>query len=248
MAAVRSEAERLVEAHRELADRLLPGDRLVYLGDMIGHGDAALETIDELIAFRRDFLCLPGAEPEDLVFLRGAQEEMWRKLLQIQFATGPAAVFDWMMRHGLRPMLAAYGVDPERTPGILRGGALEISRWTNGLRAAIRRHSGHEDFFASLKRAAYTQGEELLLVHAGLDPALTLPEQGDQLWWGSPAFRQLTAPYFNFRLVIAGANPQGGGPHLDTFSACLDGGAGFGGALNVACFDLNGNVLDSFAV
>src|SRR3546814_14736289 len=69
-----------------LAARLLPGDRLVYLGNMVGHGTATIATLDELLAFRRDFLCLPGVEPEDIVYLRGAQEEMWRKLLQIQFA------------------------------------------------------------------------------------------------------------------------------------------------------------------
>lgn len=248
LAAVRADAARLAAAHRELAERLLPGDRMVYLGNLIGYGADTIATIDEAVAFRRDFLCLPGAEPDDIVYLRGAQEEMWRKLLQIQFATGPASVFDWMMHHGLRPTLAAYGVDPDRAPGILREGAVAISRWTNALRAAIRQHPGHDEFFASLKRAAYTAGEELLFVHAGLDPALTLPAQADHLWWGSPSFRAMAAPYFNFRRVIAGASPHGEGPHLGSYTICLDGGAGLGGTLNVACFDLGGTVTDSFAV
>src|SRR3546814_12687728 len=83
----------------------------------------------------------------DIVYLRGAQEEMWRKLLQIQFAPGPGEVFDWMLRHGLEPTLRGYGVDPQQVRGILRDGALAVSRWTNTLREAIRKHPGHDDLY-----------------------------------------------------------------------------------------------------
>ena len=248
IAAIHAEAVRLREAHNELAARLLPGDRLVYLGNMIGHGSAVAETLDELLSFRRDFLCMPGAIPEDIAYLRGAQEEMWRKLLQIQFAPGPGEVFDWMMRHGLEPMLRGYGVDPKQVPGILREGALGISRWTNSLRAAIRRHPGHDDLFGCFRRAAYTQGGELLFVHAGIDPAVALAAQSDHLWWGSPSFRNLSQPYAGFRRVVSGGNPRGEGAHLDAFTCCLDGGAGFGGPLNVACFSLDGAIVESFAI
>lgn len=248
IAALHAEAARLREAHNELAARLLPGDRLVYLGNMIGHGTAVVETLDELLSFRRDFLCMPGAIPEDIAYLRGAQEEMWRKLLQIQFAPGPGEVFDWMMRHGLEPVLRGYGVDTKQVPGILREGALGISRWTNSLRAAIRRHPGHDDLFGCFRRAAYTQGGELLFVHAGIDPGIALAAQSDHLWWGSPSFRGLTQPYAGFRRVISGGNPRGEGAHLDAFTCCLDGGAGFGGPLNVACFSLDGAIVESFAI
>jgi len=248
IAALRADVQRLREAHQELAMRLLPGDRLVYLGNMIGYGEAAIATLDELVLFRRDFLCLPGAMPEDIVYLKGAQEEMWRKLLQIQFAAGPGAVFDWMRRHGLEATLRAYGEDPDKVPGILREGARSVSRWTNALRATIRKYPGHDELFAAQRRAAFTQGGELLFVHAGIDPQQPLESQGDHLWWGSPAFKGMSEPYVGFRRVIAGANPQGEGPHLGAFTACLDGGAGFGGPLNVACFALNGGVEESFAV
>lgn len=248
VAAIHGEAARLHETHNELAARLLPGDRLVYLGNMIGHGNDTIATLDELLAFRRDFLCLPGAEPEDIVYLRGAQEEMWRKLLQIQFAPGPGEVFDWMLRHGLAPVLQAYGSDPQQVRGILREGAHGISRWTNSLRAAIRRHPGHDDLFGCFRRAAYTGGNELLFVHAGIDPGAALAAQSDHLWWGSPAFRAMTQPYAGFRRVVSGCNPRGEGAHLDAFTCCLDGGAGFGGPLNVACFGLDGAIVESFAI
>lgn len=248
VAAIHAEVERLREAHSELAARLLPGDRLVYLGNLIGQGRATTATLDELLSFRRDFLCLPGVEPEDIVYLRGAQEEMWRKLLQIQFASGPVEVFDWMLRHGLAPMLEGYGIEPRQAQNVLRDGALSISRWTNALRARIRQHPGHDDLFSSLRRACFTAGGELLLVHAGIDPNADLAKQSDHLWWGSPSFRNLTQPYAGFRRVISGCNPHGEGAHLDAFTCCLDGGCGFGGPLNVACFTLDGAIVESFAI
>lgn len=248
VAAIHAEIDRLREAHQELAARLLPGDRLVYLGNMVGHGAATIATLDELLAFRRDFLCLPGVEPEDIVYLRGAQEEMWRKLLQIQFAPGPREVFDWMLRHGLEPTLRGYGIDPGQAQTVLRDGAASISRWTNALRAAIRQHPGHDDLFSGFRRAAYSEGGELLFVHAGIDPGVPLTAQSDHLWWGSPAFRGLAQPYAGFRRVISGCNPRGEGAHLDAFTCCLDGGAGFGGSLNIACFSLDGAIVENFAI
>jgi serine/threonine protein phosphatase 1 len=85
-------------------------------------------------------------------------------------------------------------------------------------------------------------------VHAGIDPAAPLAGQSDHLWWGSPAFRNLNQPYAGFRRVISGCNPRGEGAHLDAFTCCLDGGAGFGGPLNVACFSLDGAIVESFAI
>ncbi len=53
VAAIRADIGRLREAHQELAARLLTGDRLVYLGNLIGYGAAALATLDELVLFRK---------------------------------------------------------------------------------------------------------------------------------------------------------------------------------------------------
>ena len=74
--------DKLVALHAVLWERFQAGDRLVYLGNYMGLGPDVIGTIDELISFRTATLCRAGMEPEDIVFLRGAQEEMWRKLLQ----------------------------------------------------------------------------------------------------------------------------------------------------------------------
>src|SRR3546814_10421391 len=87
--------------------RLEPGDRLVYLGNLIGRGAGATATVDSLLRFRSLFLARPDAFACDVVHLRGSQEEMWQKLLQLQFATDPNAVLQWMLDQGLAASLAA---------------------------------------------------------------------------------------------------------------------------------------------
>src|SRR5262249_7810974 len=73
--AVHGEVELLRRLHRALAERWQQLDRLIYLGNMIGRGRAVLAAMDELLAFRRRVLAVPHAIPEDIVYLRGSQEE-----------------------------------------------------------------------------------------------------------------------------------------------------------------------------
>ena len=89
VASIHGEADRLAALHAGLWARLRPGDRLVYLGNIIGRGPNSVATIDELLSFRRAFMTIePAVEPQ-VIYLRGAQEEMLQKLLQLQFATDP---------------------------------------------------------------------------------------------------------------------------------------------------------------
>ena len=39
--------------------------------------------------------------PEKIIFLRGAQEEMFLKLLQLQTAPNPIDIVKWMFDHGV---------------------------------------------------------------------------------------------------------------------------------------------------
>jgi hypothetical protein len=111
VAAVHGEAGRLAALHGAIRDAIRPGDRVVYLGNMIGRGAHVRATLDEMLAFRRDVIARPGMLAEDVVYLRGMQEEMWQKLLQLQFAPNPAEVLQWMLGQGLEPTLRAYGGD-----------------------------------------------------------------------------------------------------------------------------------------
>ena len=244
VAAVHGDAARLRRLHDTLETRFAHGDRLVYLGNYLGVGPTIRETLDELIDFRRHLMCLPGMEPEDIVYLRGAQEEMWRKLLQLQFAANPIEVFDWMLAHGVGATLAAYGGSAEDGRGRIRQGALALTKWTSALRHAMQAQPGHEDLMTGLRRFAVTSDAGLLFVHAGLDPTRPLSEQRDTLWWGGGDLAALEAPYAGFNLVIRGYDRARQGLRFGGFGASLDAGCGFGGPLIAACFLPDGSMVD----
>ena len=241
--AIHADAQRLQAVHEELETRFELGDRLVYLGNYLGGGGDVIATLDELTAFRRRLL-VPSMEAIDIVYLRGSQEEMWHKLLQIQFATGPGEVLSWMLDQGIGDTLAAYGGNPETGHMRFREGVVAATRWTGELRSAMQSHPGHADVLNDLKRAAYTESGELLLVHAGVDPGRPLTEQGDTFWWGSGYFADMDQPFAGFKRVIRGFDRQKRGMMLADHIASLDGGCGFGGTLIAACFTLDGEICD----
>lgn len=243
VAAIHGELGRLRSMHARLAEDVKPGDQVVYLGDYLGYGADVRDTIDELLLFRRAFLAKPGVEVEDIVYLRGAQEEMWQKLLQLQFAPNPADVLKWMVDHGIGATLAAYGGSAEEGYLNARDGILSLTRWTSQLRQNMRAYDGHTALMSVLKHAAFTDDDSLLFVHAGIDPTRPLSAQMDAFWWGSAGFELLDGPYGSFRLVVRGSDRRRGGVRVGAYTATLDGGCGFGGPLTAACFGTDGQLL-----
>ena len=244
VAAIHGEAERLNKLHDMLGERLEDGDHLVYLGNYMGHGAAVGETIDALLAFRRQFLADPGMFICDIAYLRGQQEEMWHKLLQIQLAVGPAEVLNWMLEQGLESTLAAYGGDAETALRRARSGALELARWTNELRQRMAERGGHVELMSSLRRAAFTDDGSLLFVHAGIDRKRPLDAQGDAFWWNIDDFTNLDAPFSGYRKIVRGFEPDHPGIQIGDFSATIDAGCGFGGPLACVCFDTDGQEIE----
>lgn len=244
VAAIHGEAERLARVHDEIERRFAPGDRLVYLGNYLGRGSGIRATVDELLRFRRELIARPQMFASDLVYLRGCQEEMWQKLLQLQYAPNPGQVLAWMLRQGVGATITAYGGTLERGQAAARDSTMSLTRWTQGLRAAMHGAPGHDAWFATLRRAAFTDDGQLLLVHAGLDPAKPLAAQGDQLWWGGAGFERIVQPYEGFRVVIRGYDHAHGDPVQAAFTTSIDAGCGFGGALLALCFSPEGEILD----
>ena len=243
IAAVRGERDRLHALHTRLAQECKAGDQIVYLGDYLGCGPDIVATIDEILLFRRAFIARPGVGLDDLVYLRGAQEEMWQKLLQLQFAPNPGEVLRWMLDQGVGATIAAYGGAAEDGLLAVRDGILALTRWTGHLRQAMRLHDGHTTLMSVLKHAAFTDDSALLFTHAGLDPTRPLSAQIDSFWWGSTAFAELDRPYGDFRLVVRGADHRRGGVVLGPHVVTLDAGSGRGGPLTAACFGADGNIL-----
>jgi serine/threonine protein phosphatase 1 len=244
VASIHGEAGRLATLQGLLAARLGKGDRLVYLGGYLGYGPDIAGTLDGLLAFRRLFLSRRLAFTGDIAYLRGSHEEMWQKLLQVQFAPNPREVLQWMLDHGVGATLEAYGSDPRQALAAARNGTLALTRWTASLRAAMDARAGHRQLLTSLKRAAFTADDGLLFVHAGIDPGKPLDLQRDVLWWGGTDILELAAPYGSFRRVVRGYDRDHGGLRETSCAVSIDGGSGFGGPLLAACFAPDGTVLD----
>lgn len=242
---VHGEVERLVTLHDQLIDCISPGDRIVYLGNYIGYGPAARETVDEILTYRRLVLSIPGMKADDLIYLRGGQEEMWQKLMQLQFAPDPANVLLWMLGNGMAKTLESYGINPHDGIIAAQEGVMSLTRWTASIRQTLKKFPGHDVFSTHLRRAAFTNEDcnaPLLFVHAGLDPKKSLDQQGDNFWWSSVDFNGIHDAYNPYHKVIRGYDPRHSGLHLNCVTATIDGGCGFGGGLVCAGFDQSAEV------
>lgn len=243
VASIHGEAERLKAVHAQIAERFEAGDRLVYLGNYLGHGKAICETLDVLLSFRRALLAEPGMMVCHIAYLRGSQEEMWAKLMQIHLALDPREVLEWMLGRGLGETLQAYGGSAADGLARSRIGAIELARWAGDLRNAMQSHPGHYSLMSALRRAAFTQDGSLLFVNAGIDPSRPLDTQGDSLWWGD-GFDKITEPYSKYKLIIRGFDRKQRGVRYTNHTVSLDGGCGTGGPLRAACFDLDGTCIE----
>jgi serine/threonine protein phosphatase 1 len=244
IASIHGEAERLGRLHDRIASRFRDGDRMVYLGNYLGRGGAVAATIDELLDFRRRVLARPRGFACDAVFLRGAQEEMWQKLLQLQFAANPGDVLAWMVREGVEATVTAYGGELRHGFAATRDGPRTITRWTSGLRSVMNAAPGHRMLLANLHHAALSDDDQLLFVHAGVDASRPLAARGDAFWWAARDILALTAPFDGFGRVIRGFDRQRRGLVEAEFAVSLDAGAGRGGPLLAAAFAPDGRVLE----
>jgi hypothetical protein len=245
IASIHGEADRLIALHDQLSRRLAPNDRVVYLGNYMGVGPQVRAVLDELIGFRRWVIARPLAFATDVVFLRGAQEEMWSKLLQLQFAPNPGEVLRWLLDHGTAATLTAYGGDPGYAAQVAREGPVAMTRWTGGLRAAVAAAPGHQPFISALRRAAFTDDQGVLFVHAGIDVTRPLGAQSDSFWWAANAFARIAEPYEGFKRIVRGYDTQHAGLVATDHTMSLDHGCGFGGPLIAACVDPTGAVLET---
>lgn len=244
VAAIHGEANHLRALHKKLALQFETGDSLVYLGNYMGYGPRVLETINELLNFRRSLLARDDGAQSTVVYLRGYQEEMFQKLLQIQFAPDPEPVLNWMLKNGIASTLSAYGGFSAEGLAAAEQGNVALARWTGAIQTQLRQADGHNAFLDQLAWAAYHKNGPLLLVSAGLDVTRPLSMQGDTFWWGSRNFREIDAPYGPFKRIIRGLDFTKEGAGISDYAATLDDKCGFGGDLVSACFDANGGLAE----
>ena len=250
VAAIHGDAGRLGRLHALLAPQLRVADRIVYTGNFLGLGGDILGTMNELLAFRRWFLGRPSAILDDIAYLRGTQEEMWTKLLQLHFAPNPREVLDWLVAQGAGATLAAYGGSVADGMASARAGAVALGRWTAALRAAQTARPGHSQLMTAVKRAGLTDPKAVLIVHAGLDPDKAVSEQKDAFWWDAKGFNRLVAAeraYDGFARVVRGYDRTAPGLVETPYTLTLDGGCGRGGPLLAVALAPDGQVLGSLS-
>lgn len=247
VSAIYGDREKLAGIHEEIARNFKPGDRLVYFGNYTGGdaadgtGHSAVQTIDDLLTFRKYLLAQDGMQCGDIIYLRGVQEELWQKLLQLQFARDPAGVFEWMLAHGIAQTLCDYGGDIGEARRVCREGILSLTKWTNMLRQSLRRHPGHGEFTTALRRAAFTTSDTpLLFVHAGIDPEKPLAQQQDSFWWKGKKFNDIHTAYDPFSYVIRGYDPDAQGVKINGVTMTLDGATADTNSLPITCGLLSG--------
>lgn len=244
VSAIHGEVDQLRHIHAALETRLKRGDKIIYLGNFMGQGSHTCETLDELISFRRFFLARFQNFPRDIVYLRGSQEEMWQKLLQLQFATDPRGVLQWMVDQGVGASLRAYGFDPKDGFREAAAGAMQLTRWTNKVRRAMQERPGHYQILGELKRAAYPNNGTTLFVNSGINPSRPLETQKDSFWWANKGFMRLRENFGPFTRLFRGYDPNHEGVAYTKHSVTLDGGCGFDGKLVAACVALDGQVIE----
>lgn len=247
ISAVHGEVDRLIRLHDDLLERLVPGDRIIYTGNYYGYGPNPAETIDELLTFRRMALAMPGMMISDIIYLRGQQEEIWHKVLQLPFAACPRSTLTWMLDHGLSQTLESYELSPADGMRATREGIPSLTRWTQKIRDRIRQRPGHDIFTTQWRRAAFTESDDnsaLLFVNAGLNPKRDLQDQGDSFWWDAQQFKSIDTPYKPFQKVVRGYDPEHKGVDLNCVTATIDGGCGFGGSLICSGFEPGGHLFE----
>ncbi len=248
ISAIHGDIDKLSTLHDNLFPHIRAGDRIVYTGNYTGYGENSRYVMDEILTFRRAVLAKQSMIPTDLIYLRGSQEEMWQKLLQLQFSPDPMNTFLWMLGNGIGPTLSSYGFCPHDGVEACSQGMVGISQWTKKIRDAITSHSGHREFSMGIVLAAYspeTSEYPMLFINSGIDTTKTIDEQNDNFWWAHEKFNDINVAYAPFEKVIRGYDPKHKGIHFNCIKATIDGGCGFGGSLVCAGFGQDGAVLDT---
>ncbi len=179
-------------------------DKLIILGNVIGLGNSSNEIISNIISFRFDLMAKFKLKPTDIIFLRGAQEEMFSKLLQLQIAPNPIEIIDWMFEHGVNKTLESYGYSKQDVINVATSGTVAISKWTSKLNKSLLENPGHKDYFLNLKHAAYSHSKKILFVNRGVDITRPLSAQNDCFWWGFQNFSKIDKPYKSFIRIVRG--------------------------------------------
>ncbi len=201
---IHSNLEAFNNVSKYILENFKKTDSLIFLGNVIGLGNYSKETLSSLIELRFKLMSQFKLKPEKIIFLRGAQEEMINKLLQLQIAPNPNEIVKWMFEHGVDKTLESYGFLKDEVLHIASTGTLSITKWTSKLNSTIKKNPGHTEYLLNLKHAAYSDTKKILFVNRGVDITRPLSAQNDCFWWGYQNFSKIDNPYNSFVRIVRG--------------------------------------------
>ena len=242
----RLESFNLIKAH--ILKNFEENDYLIFLGNIIGLGNKTKETLTSVIKFRNKLMGNLFLDPKQIIFLRGAQEEMFLKLLQLQTAPNPKDIILWMLGHGVDGTINSYGFCKEELLDISEQGTLAISKWTSKLNHILQKMPGHKQYFANLKHAAFSDSKKILFLNRGVDISRPLSAQNDCFWWGYHNFSDLNKPYYTFERIVRGykSSNQNSLEHSKSVVCSLFKQPLASSEIIAGVFDANGKIIDLF--
>ena len=205
---IHSNYESFESIKKHIMKNFSSGDKIVFLGNIVGLGNDSKETLSSVIDMRNQLMSKFFLDPQDVVFLRGAQEEMLLKLLQLQTAPNPYEIVQWMFEHGVDKTVLSYGLDVKNLIDISMQGTLSIRKWTSNFNKKISNNKGHKEYFSNLYHAAFSDTKKILFVNRGVDVSRPLSAQNDCFWWGYHNFSKLDKPYATFIKIVRGYEPS----------------------------------------
>ena len=201
---IHSRLQSFISIKKHLLENFQEDDYLVFLGNIIGLGEESRQTLTSVIDLRNKLMAKFLLKPNKIIFLRGAQEEMFLKLLQLQTAPNPQDIIMWMLDHGMDATIKSYGLSTDDIINISSQGALAISKWTKKLNHRLSEEPGHQQYFIHLKHAAFSKSKKILFLNRGVDVSRPLSAQNDCFWWGYQTFSNLKKPYNTFTRIVRG--------------------------------------------
>ena len=201
---IHSNLESFNSIKKHLLEKFQKDDYLVFLGNVIGLGEKSKQTLSSVIDLRNQLMAKFLLKPNKIIFLRGAQEEMFLKLLQLQTAPNPHDIIIWMLDHGVDATIKSYGLSTDDIIDISLQGTLAISKWTKKLNYRLSEEPGHQQYFIHLKHAAFSESKKILFLNRGVDVSRPLSAQNDCFWWGYRNFSDLEKPYNTFVRIVRG--------------------------------------------
>ncbi len=201
---IHSNIKSLNSVKKFISENFRVNDKIIFLGNVIGLGEHSKDSITSVVNLRFDLMSKFKLKPKDIIFLRGAQEEMFNKILQLQIAPNPVEIINWIFEHGVDKTIESYGFSREEVESIATFGTVSISKWTSKLNQIIMQNPGHKEYFLNLKHAAYSSSKKILFVNRGVDITRPLSAQNDCFWWGYQNFSKINRPYNTYVRIVRG--------------------------------------------